>query len=160
MARRPLKDSDREVVRKLKAQLSRYFARDRGSRFRALKSIGVDQSYIDKAFQRGNIEVAFLSQVLDELGLTFEDLVWDAFDFDSYGKKRGSPKPKGDGATGVAASAAPPDPSELEQRTNLDPSDPDYVRPPGGDHREVIRKVEKRLRELREAEEDGSSQQS
>lgn len=89
MPTRPLSKKDREILERLRHQLSEYFAEELGSRNRALRKLGVHHSTLDKAFQSGSIQVSFLSQILDELGLSFEDLVSDAF---GLGSPRGKEK--------------------------------------------------------------------
>lgn len=104
------------MLGKLRAQLSSYFARARGSRKRALGAIGVHDNALDNAFVRGRVDIGFLSQVLDEMGLDFEDFVWDAFDFDSrprgHRRLRGTlPPPKEESELGFE----PEEPEETEE---------------------------------------------
>lgn len=144
MSRRPLSEKDRLVLQKLRSQLSRYFARERGSRARALRAVGVHTNAIDTMFNRGRVDIGFLSMVLDAMDLEFEDLVWDAFDFDS--------RPRGNRRLRALPPLSAGEKLFVAVTESSDPETPDI----DADHREVLRKAFERVRQLREERDDPS----
>lgn len=129
MPQRDLKQKEWELLRKLRAQLADYFELESGSVNRIMKAIGIDRGMMDKSFRAGTIRVALLAQVLDELGLEFEDLVWDALNF-------GPPRGK----------------SKIQKRLGIEPERVEPLRGIGIDIEKFLRGGEERWRELKGVE--------
>ncbi len=71
-----------EVIQKLRRRIDGYFLATGRSKTKVMQTLGASPRTLDNMFARNKLDVGFLALVCGELGVTFEELVWDAFNFD------------------------------------------------------------------------------